>query len=448
MSYDINRHLRFSLAQEEDKFMIQASERITIAQEVLDTHAENLRSEFSTFEDLQSLFIDVFGEDVGSSKSLASLQNQFSNNTLRPEIKFVSSQVLTDDYGNIRDAAFDADDQTILLSEDLDAAGIESSIEQEIGHWWDVQLNGTKDTTTEDGKPFDEGTAYAERFNEGVQGDDSFSDLVYQSDFQTILVNGQETEIEFRPIATWNMQGGTNGGNNTWASVFELIEQKGIKIMALQEAGPQMIRQNLEAVADGAVNVTDNVIPNVNLFTFERNNNSYNVYWTNGGLNKLPVAMVVRNPSPDVEPLYADNGSFQRPVLGVRTDGKAYYSVHARSPNGSDADDILDEVLNPQIEIDNPENIFALGDFNRNIANGAADPAGNIDGVWNQQYADLLIPPNATTQNAREQTMKTLDYMFTGAGVGDGEVLINELPGAGTEQYPSDHFPVLYDDGI
>ncbi|WP_144866756.1 hypothetical protein [Hyella patelloides] len=97
---------------------------------------------------------DVFGNNIDSSDNLTKLQNQFANGTLRPEVKFVSSEVLTDDDGNIRDAAFDQDSQTILLSEDLDAAGIESSIGQEIGHWWDVQLNSTEDTTTSDGKPF------------------------------------------------------------------------------------------------------------------------------------------------------------------------------------------------------------------------------------------------------------------------------------------------------
>ena len=171
--------------------MMQASERTKIAQEVLDTHAEKLTSEFSTFKERQYLFIDVFGNDIGSSEDLAGLQNQFANGTLRPEIKFVSDEVLTDDYGNIRAAAFDSEHQTILLSEDLDAAGIESSIQQEIGHWWDVLLNGNQDTVTEDGKPLDEGTAYAERFSEGAKGDNIFSDVVYQNDFSTVLVNGQ-----------------------------------------------------------------------------------------------------------------------------------------------------------------------------------------------------------------------------------------------------------------
>ena len=118
--------------------MIRTQEKANIAQQVLDTHAKNIKSEFPTFEEVQDLFIDVFGTDIGSSDNLTNLQNQFSNGTLRPEVKFVDSEVLTDDYGNIRDAAFDNESQTILLSKDLDAAGIESSIQLELGYWWDV----------------------------------------------------------------------------------------------------------------------------------------------------------------------------------------------------------------------------------------------------------------------------------------------------------------------
>lgn len=67
--------------------MIQVEKKTRIAREVLDTHAKNLETEFTTFEDFQALFIDVFGNNIGSSNNLANLQNQFIDGTLRPEVK-------------------------------------------------------------------------------------------------------------------------------------------------------------------------------------------------------------------------------------------------------------------------------------------------------------------------------------------------------------------------
>ena len=444
--------------------MIQTLERTKIAQEVLDTHAEDLKSEFSTFEELQDLFIDVFSNDINSSKDLTGLQNQFANGTLRPEVKFVSSEVLTDDYGNIRDAAFDSTSQTILLSEDLDAAGIESSIEQEMGHWWDVQLNGTKDTTTLDGKPFDEGAAYAERFSEGAEGDNIFADLVYQNDSQTILVDGKETEVEFRPIATWNIQGGSRRGRNTWLDVFETIENPGqgqdpIEVMAVQEAGPSnnRILDRLEEVADdGNLQTNETEFNDVVRFSFERNNVPYDVYWTNGGLlENLPVAIILREPPQGVEAEYIRNPANPdnfRPILGVNIPNEGYYfSVHAQAGSGlntgNDAEDVLDAIAeDDDLDEDRPK--FVLGDFNRNIAVDG-NPTGNIDAAF-PDYADSLTPPDATTQNARQDPPRnTLDYMFTEANLvtEEGSVL-NQLPSANTGNFPSDHFPVLYDDEL
>lgn len=429
--------------------------RNQIAQQALDVHARNLKFEFATFEERQEIFIDVFSVEIGSSENSASLQNQFVNGTLRPEIKFVSPKVLTDDYGNVRDAAFDNKNQTILLSEDLDAAGIKSSIEQELGHWWDVQLNGTEDTTTVDGKPFDEGTAYAERFSEGAQGDNIFSDVVYQNDSQTVLVNGKETDVEFRPIATWNIQGGTSQGNNTWANVFENIENPGqglnpIEIMAVQEAGPTNIRPSLEQVADNnQVNAT--TIGNVVDYTFTRNNVPYKVYWTNGGVDTtLPTAIVLRNPPQEASPIYFENpvNPNNRPIIGVETREGFYFSVHATAGSGlntgNDAESVIDFIRQEEASRNRP--VFVLGDFNRNIAVDG-NPSGNINAAFPND-ANLLKPPNATTQNARvENPGNTLDYLFTHQDLLNPQgTVLNQLPGANTGNFPSDHFPVVYDD--
>ena len=488
--------------------MMQASERTKIAQEVLDTHAEKLNSEFSTFKERQYLFIDVFGNDIGSSEDLAGLQNQFANGTLRPEIKFVSDEVLTDDYGNIRAAAFDSEHQTILLSEDLDAAGIESSIQQEIGHWWDVLLNGNQDTVTEDGKPFDEGTAYAERFSEGAKGDNIFSDVVYQNDFSTVLVNGQETEVEFRSIATWNIQGNTRDQRSTLQEVLNVMENPGsgigqIEVMTLQEITQPTLGNNLRNI-EGVTNFREafpslpQPIPSPypptgvrgNLFRYEfnRNNNRYLVFYNNDfaqDQGTLGTAIILREPliagTPPTTVEQIDARSFRNPTnpsnlrgyTRVVTPRGIYYSVHAQasrfggSNRGNDAEPIIEEVRRRDISADpnapaTPDNpgglpVFILGDFNRDIA-GQGDPNVNFFQAFPEAYYDLnqpepqrfFRPPNSFTRSARtENPITTLDYMFANGRLANSSGgVLNELPNAGTDDFPSDHYPVLYDDRL
>jgi hypothetical protein len=65
----------------------------------------------------------------------------------------------------------------------------------------------------------------SERFSQGVNWDNIFSPSVYDNDFHTILVNGKETEVEFRKIATLNIRGNTfnNGQGNSIAQVIHLM---------------------------------------------------------------------------------------------------------------------------------------------------------------------------------------------------------------------------------
>ena len=459
--------------------MIQTLERTKIAQEILDTHAEDLKSEFSTFEELQDLFVDVFSNDINSSKDLTGLQNQFANGTLRPEIKFVPSEVLTDDYGNIRDAAFDSKSQTILLSEDLDAAGIESSIEQEIGHWWDVQLNATKDTTTLDGKPFDEGAAYAERFSEGTEGDNIFADLVYQNDSQTILVDGQETEVEFRPIATWNIKGNTNSGSqsfgnqvsffstNTLQSVLETMENPGqglapIEVMALQEVAAGNLGQTLEN-AQGVTEFeelgpqfdTDENGAPVNLFEFAFNYNGVpHLFFYNNNQNRgIGNAIVLRDPPPRDEInafAFAEptNPFNERGYLAIETADGIYYNIHAQAQDNNNAQELIARINGINGGLTNRQS-FILGDFNRNIATDDS-PNGGVEDAFPGSNPERFRLPNNNTFNARQTNPTfTLDYMVTRADLLNpvGNVL-NQLPDANTQRFPSDHFPVVYDDEI
>ena len=433
-----------------------ATQRLGIAQQAIDNHAQTLQTEFSSFEDFQDLFVDVFGNNSHSSDTLADLQSQFANGTLRPQVKFVSADTLTDAAGNQRGAAFDNASQTILLADNLDEAGIASSIEQELGHWWDVQLNGTVDTTTAEGKAFDEGTAYAERFSEGTDGDNIFSNLVYQNDLHTVMIDGQEIGLEYRPIATWNIQGATRFGRNVYEDVFAVMNNPGqgqgqIEVIALQEAGN--VGESLRnLVGRDQVQATPNVIGDrVNQFDFQYLGENWRVYEL---VNRIQSgtrnnqAMIIRNPGQydQIEPLFLANPTNElnrRGILGANLDGSRYYNVHAVAVTGADAEPILEEILDSGTG-------YVLGDFNRNINDGQGAAAGNIAARYNAPARNVLIPPDAATQNARNANpQNTLDYMFTTFNLANrfGTVL-NQLNGAGTDAFPSDHFPVVYDDAL
>ena len=470
----------------ENNKMILAKEGLGIAQQALDNHARSLQTEFSSFKDFQNLFIDVFG-DLHSSDTIASLQSQFVDGTLRPQVKFVSADTLTDADGNLRGAAFDNASQTILLADNLDEAGIASSIEQELGHWWDVQLNGAVDTTTAEGKAFDEGTAYAERFAEGVGGDNIFSDIVYQNDIRTIVVDGQEVNVEYRPIATWNIQGANytlrtrsgeiitdeNGNSvmrNTWEEVFRIMNNPSegvgpIEVMAIQEAG-NVSTALRDLVGENNVNIID-VVPGqeaVSQFDLDYLDETWRVYSLNNtsflGGSAKNQAIVLRNPPADanIEASLVRNPTNpfnQRGILRVDINGTSYFSVHALADGGSDAEAILDEIL------PDGNNGFALGDFNRNIADlpneegtiqlGDFNPVGRIEDVYNnQRWQNALVPPDTTTQKARDLVpLSTLDYLFTESDLANlqGNVL-DESDNALTPAFPSDHLPVVYDDGL
>ncbi|NJM24103.1 MAG: hypothetical protein HC907_38835 [Richelia sp. SM1_7_0] len=459
--------------------MAQIDKLTGMAIEALDSHAEQLKTKFSTFEEFQDLFVDVYGNNIASSDNLANLRNQFTDGTLRPEVKFVSSEVLVDDQNVVRDAAFDAKTQTILLSQDLDAAGIESSIEQEIGHWWDVQLNGTKDTTTADGKPFDEGTAYAERFSQGVNWDNIFSPSVYDNDFHTILVNGKETEVEFRNIATWNIQGNTfNNGQSTFEKVFDIMESPGqnldpIEIMALQEVNASVdsggaLAELLERTP-GVSNVqVDPLFEAVNDFSmeaigvaeysFERNGNNYLMFVDTLNGQRQGTAIVLRNPEVPRDqitvqrlenPRSRQNRGILVVAIGEGENAKVYYCVHAvSSGNDNDAELILETIHDNQANFFPDAQKFILGDFNRDIILNGETNGGAL--VYDEENNENLIIPDNPTRDARSLNPSTaLDYMFTPENLLDNVgTVLNELHNANTSAFPSDHFPVVYNDQV
>ncbi|MEL6492585.1 MAG: hypothetical protein AAFQ95_21770 [Cyanobacteria bacterium J06621_3] len=192
----------------EDKYEVPDCEPLTSSEgttaqqgfvaEALNNHAQALGEAFAENSDWLVFLADVYAGNIDENIDPIALRDQFVAGTLRPEVRFVPQAVLTDPRGEARDVAFAFERQTLLLSEELDQAGIEQAVLADIGHWWDVQLS-SQDTVDFDGSPFDEGFAYAERFSEGVEGNNFYASGAYLNDQFAILLDGESTAIEFAP---------------------------------------------------------------------------------------------------------------------------------------------------------------------------------------------------------------------------------------------------------
>jgi hypothetical protein len=478
----------------------------TIATQVLSEHGSNLQKTFTSTDEWQHFLSDVFAtnskfQDL-SPDQLVALRDGFGSGSLRPEIKFVAPDVLLDAQGISRSAAFDGN--TILLANNLDRAGIADGIKHELGHWWDTLLNGTTDTIAKDGQAFDEGEAYAERFGAGVMpmpgsstsSDFQFSTGVYQDDHSQVYLDGQETPVEFRPIATWNMNGArhNNGADTTWEQVFKIMNNPGqngqdgqplepINIMALQETGLFSVNLNppdpFDAndpfpaptrLADIPITI-DGIVVNVAHFSLKRELSNFDVYLLTTQLttsSRNNVAIVLRNAPPltNNDVILIKNPrvpagtvlDVNRPMLGVRVGGSYYFTQHAQSGfigdgSNNDAEELViaSESITRANPIASSLAVNVLGDFNRNL-NDIGDPFPNLT-----QRGYELIRPDAQTYNARlSPSVNKLDGLIRRPSLAEvipigpqPEIFgttLNQLPNANAPGFPSDHFPVVFDD--
>lgn len=479
-----------------------------VAAQVLSEHGSNLQKTFNSADEWQHFLSDVFATNPKfqnlSPDQLVAMRDGFASGSLRPEIKFVAPDVLVDAQGQTRSAAFDDNTNTILLASNLDRAGIADGIRHELGHWWDTQLNGTTDTIAKDGQAFDEGEAYAERFGAGVMpipgsptnSDFQFSTGVYQDDHSQVYLDGKETPVEFRPIATWNMNGArhNNGADTTWEQVFKIMNNPGqngpdgqplepINIMALQETGLFSVNLNTPnptdvndpfpaptRLADIPITI-DGIVVNVAHFSLQRELSNFDVYLLNTQLttsSRNNVAIVLRNAPPldgnDI--IFVKNPrvpagtalDVNRPMLGVRVGSSYYFTQHAQSGfigdgNNNDAEELVlsSESITRADPIASSLAVNVLGDFNRNL-NNIGDPFPNLT-----QRGYELIRPDAQTYNARlNPSVNKLDGLIRRPSLSEVipigpqpeifGITLNQLPNANAPGFPSDHFPVVFDD--
>jgi hypothetical protein len=486
----------------------------TVAAQVLSEQGSSLQKTFTSADEWQHFLSDVFATNPKfqnlSPDQLVAMRDGFTSGSLRPEIKFVTPDVLVDAQGQTRSAAFDDSTNTILLASNLDRASIADGIRHELGHWWDTQLNGTTDTIAKDGQAFDEGEAYAERFGTGVMpipgsstsSDFHFSSGVYQDDHSQVYLDGKETPVEFRPIATWNLNGATrtqlevasngtltNVTRNSWEDVFNVMNNPGqgqdpIDVMSIQEGGePESTdlpgRSDVSLINDDSVNIAK--------FTIERGGANFTVFSAHTSIaatSRNDLAIVVRNPLPTatLEPFYVRNPNNSngvilgndRGALGLEFGDNFYFSIHARSSLGgganlsNDAEQLVyaaeGTANNRQAGIGpfrrNFTNVlkdkFFLGDFNRD-GNFTNTPFPTLTNGTANNVGYRVINPNDNTYDARGSgRLSKLDYLIRNQGFNsdllssqplpDG-IVLNQLPNANTSFFPSDHFPVVFDDG-
>ena len=481
-------------------------ERVNAAHQLLEEHAIELQQTFTTAESWQGFLFDIFQSNAEfqsvPTDRLEALRDDFGAGVLQPDIDFVAADVLLGPEGQQRSAAFDQNSETILLADNLDIAEIEAGIVQELGHWWDVKLHGTEDTTTADGNAFDEGAAYAERFSEGLQGDALYADYIYQDDHYLLQIDGQTTPVEFRPIGTINMQGATydEGNQSTWEYVFDVMNGTiagqtpgAVDLMALQETG-EITRAGfgdaLNNIGAQEVEVGNTgTQAYVNRYRIDHGGNTFVIFQIPGDLGNTTrnnLAIVVRNPPNQGDTLQSivvpnprrdnPNGLYgntnHRPALGVRIENRVYFTVHAESGNShnttNDAEALVDNATGRGLADGdrNVEAVTVLGDFNRNLLHPSFDADINPPNGFGQntafEYIGLargnqrhhVIRPqgNAPTHNAREAAPRgLLDYAIERrADGGDrttfGLEVLDSLPGARTGAFPSDHFPALFTD--
>jgi hypothetical protein len=272
-----------------------------------------------------------------------------------------------------------------------------------------------------------------------------------------------------RPIMTWNVNGQSR---EVWERIFETMNAPGggvqpIEVAAIQEAGRLNGLRGLGAPIELAIGTPGGGTATAIQYEIQRGGATFRIYWTLGGLGantRNAIAIVLRNPRGETEAAFVPNPNApringqpiaqdDRPALGVRdTNGAYYFTFHARARGGTTnnaaqfANAILDAATLANDGI--PPNLFIGADVNRDLTNpAAAFPDGQLTGGLR------VVAPAGPTFNARRANP---DSRFDGFIVNppaqgntpEQGVPLVTLRDARTARFPSDHFPVAYDDNF
>jgi len=220
-------------------------------------------------------------------------------------------------------------------------------------------------------------------------------------------------------LATWNMQGASYSTENKWDTGVMNFFSTGAEMCCLQECG---------GVPASAILVDNNFggVDDLQYYTWgtERTNKHILFYPSDPNGKRCNLAIVAINNLPPVggEIVYPSVGPVWRPALGYQIDVNNFiFSMHCISPNGADANGLLNEI---DIVTAGPGNLWvAAGDFNREPGTMAASPFN-------------ICPPNNYTYSVNNPN-KMIDY-----GVKNwGPNILGTVQGL----IMSDHYPVFFE---
>lgn len=217
--------------------------------------------------------------------------------------------------------------------------------------------------------------------------------------------------------ATWNMLGAKHSQENKWnEGVKNLIAQKKLDYLCLQECG---------GMPDSAELIKENFNNQQDLMLYAWNRLYVLFYaWDVHG-NRCNLAIITPYQPVEALVVYPGGPKEWRPAIGCTTaqHKEWIFSLHAISPNGPDAVDLL-IAISKSVQ---SNTWIALGDYNR-------EPH-NLEAALQHKGLNYEVnPPDADTFNTDEPTRK-LDYAVSpkrrSKGIRTGIIL-------------SDHFPVYF----
>ena len=246
--------------------------------------------------------------------------------------------------------------------------------------------------------------------------------------------------------ATWNMQGSSASSEAKWSvSIRQMFSgASGIDILAVQEAGtlPQTARATGRTFDFNgtSVQVSEHIW---NLGTSLRPSFVYIYYApTDAGANRVNLALVSRMPADEVF-LLPPPTTASRPMLGIRINNDAFFSIHALANGGVDASAIVHNIdiffqSSPTLA---STNWIIMGDFNR-------EPGELLSSFeLALRLRTRIITNSAITQVSAR---RTLDYAIVGNS--NRAIVPAPLPsitastffGGFRTHLASDHFPVTF----
>lgn len=246
--------------------------------------------------------------------------------------------------------------------------------------------------------------------------------------------------------ATWNMQGSSASSEAKWSiSIAQMFSgANGIDVLAIQEAGTlpataQPTGREFRAFGTSVV-VTEHVW---NIGTRLRPDLIFIYYArTDLGGNRVNLALASRRQADEVF-LRPPPTTASRPMLGIRINNDAFFSIHALANGGADASAIvhnIDLFFQSTPTLANT-NWIIMGDFNR-------EPVDLLSSFELElRLRTRIITNNAITQISAR---RTLDYAVVGNS--NRAIAPAPLPPISASTFfsgfrthiASDHFPVTF----